>query len=107
MQMAQTGYLLQTTNSTVDGAVLLPANEVNVAAHAWYARYAYFFSLGGKTAAVQAMAPYVFIDADILGISRNQSGFGDALLVIGSNITGGEAMPFAQFAQHLKKPALA
>lgn len=107
MQMLQGGYLLQTTNSTVDGAITIPEKDINVNAHIGYVRYANFFNLGGKTAGVQVMLPYVNIDADILGYNANKSGMGDIMVVLGTNIIGGDALSFSQFLQAKKQLALA
>ena len=107
MQMFQTGYLLQTTNSTIDGNISLPKNTIDVNAHITYLRYAHFFNLGGKTTAVQVMLPYAIIDANFLGKDADQSGFGDLMIVLGGNILGGESLPFKEFITASRKTALA
>ncbi|WP_055092424.1 transporter [Flavobacterium aquidurense] len=107
MQMLQGGYLLQTTNSTIDGAITIPNRDIDINAHIGYVRYANFFNLAGKTAGVQVMLPYVNIDADILGYNANKSGMGDIMVVLGTNIIGGDALSFPQFLQTKKQLALA
>lgn len=107
MQMVQFGYLLQTSNATIDGNLTIPNNEIDVKANIGYIRYASFFDIAGKTAALQIMLPYADINAEILGIEANKSGMGDIMVVVGSNILGGNSMTFPQFIQSPKKTALA
>lgn len=106
MQMLQTGYLLQTTNSTVDGNVTLPNNLVDVNANIGYLRYASFFDFLGKTAGVQVMLPYAAIDANLLGIDADTNGIGDMMFIFGANIFGGDAMNFGKFLQSPKQTAM-
>lgn len=107
MQMFQAGYILRTTNSTLDGDLAFNDNEIDIKANIGYLRYARFFNLGGKTAGVQVMLPYVGIDADILGKQMTQSGFGDFMFILGSNIIGGDALDVKQFSSTPKKTAFA
>lgn len=107
MQLVQAGYVLQSTNSTIDNAVMLPDNSVDVKAHIGFIRYANFFSVGGKTAGFQVMLPYVGIDASILGQQRNNQGIGDMLFVFGTNITGGNSISFLQLLQQSKNTTVA
>jgi hypothetical protein len=107
LQMVQVGYALQTTNSTVDSYITLPSKNINVDVHAGYLRYARFFDFYGRTAAVQVVLPYAGINADILGVSAFNDGFGDATVVIGSNIFGGPSLSMQDFVKTPKQSALA
>lgn len=106
-QMFQAGYIHRTTNSTLDGDIAFDNNTVDIRANVTYLRYARFFNLAGKTAGAQIMLPYVGIDADILGNNFRQSGFGDIMVILGSNIIGGDAMSVEELAKTARKTALA
>ncbi len=106
MQMIQVGYVQQNTNSTVDGDLALPNNDVAVNVNVGYMRYAYFFDIGGKTAGIQAMIPYAGVKANILGFEVQPSGLGDIMLVFGTNITGGDALSFPEFLKTPKRTAI-
>lgn len=106
MQLFQAGYGLQTTNSTVDGAITLPNNSVNIKADFAYLRYAIFFKLFNKISGFQVVVPFVWIDADILGVNKKNSGLGDMSFVFGSAIIGGQPLNLAKFIQTPKTLSL-
>ncbi|WCT14944.1 transporter [Mucilaginibacter jinjuensis] len=107
LQMLQAGYGMQNTNSTVDGAVTIPNKDVKIDVSLYYLRYATFFNFFNKTAGVQLVVPYASIDAKILGVNRKNSGFSDMMVVLGSNIIGGQPLSFAKFLQTPKETIFA
>lgn len=107
LQMLQVGYGRQSTNSTFDGDITLPDKDVNVTANLTYLRYATFLKVFNKTAGIQAVLPYAWIDANILGVKANNSGLGDLMVVIGSSLIGAPAMRFAEFQRSQRVTTLA
>lgn len=107
LQMLQLGYGLQTTNSTIDGDIALPDKNVNVTVNLTYLRYATFFKLFNKTAGVQVVLPYAWIDATILGNEAKKSGFGDMMFVIGTSLVGAPPMTFAEIQRSQRVTTLA
>lgn len=107
MNMLQFSIGTQTTNSTIDGDITLPNKDIDVAATIMYLRYATFFKLFNKTAGVQVVLPYVDINADFFGTKANNSGLGDMIFVLGSNIIGGEPLSFGEYLQTPRKTVFA
>ena len=107
MQLFQVGYGLQSTNTTVDGAITLPDNSVNIKTDFGYLRYAVFFKLFNKLSGFQAVVPFVWIDADVLGVNRKNSGLGDMTFIFGTAIIGGKPLTLRQILQTPKTLGLA
>lgn len=107
MNMLQFSYGRQSNNSTIDGDITLPNKDVDIDATIMYLRYATFFNFFNKTAGIQVVLPYVDINANFFGTKANNSGLGDMIFVIGSNIIGGKPMAFGEYLQTPKETVFA
>jgi hypothetical protein len=83
-------------------------NEKGIHNNIIFTRFASFFSLGGKTAGVNVMLPYTFVDGDIpkLGLKGSNAGFGDISVTIGANIIGAPSLALPEFMKYKKKTIL-
>jgi hypothetical protein len=99
------GYSVSTGSVLVDPS--LPVTNVNASIDRTILGYVHTFALGGRTASVQAVLPYVA--ANLSGDVQEQSmtaqrwGYGDLSLRLGWNLIGDPALTPAQFAR--RKPA--
>ncbi|RPD39139.1 transporter [Chitinophaga barathri] len=83
-------------------------NESGIHNNIVFTRFASFFSVGGKTAGVNVMLPYTFVDGNIpnLGLKGSNAGFGDISVTIGSNIIGAPSLTLPEFVKYKQKTIL-
>lgn len=83
-------------------------NETGIHNNILFTRFTSFFSLGGKTAGVNVMLPYTFVDWNIpkLGIKGSNAGFGDISVTIGANMLGAPSLALPEFMKYKQKTIL-
>ena len=98
-------YGLQRGNVLTDPS--LPISNFEITVHSLAGAYLRTFSLANKLARIQIAIPYVFIlgklQIDGRDTSGSRSGFGDANLRFGINLTGSPALGKAEFSQYTQK----
>ena len=92
-------YTYSNTEATVD--LSLPVEGVSVDAHVPILRYARTFGIAGRTAGIQLIAPYGFINASVDGtrLRTSSHGLGDVSAIFLMNIAGAPALTKREFAQ--------
>jgi hypothetical protein len=92
-------YTYSNTEATVD--LSLPVEGVSVDAHVPILRYARTFGIAGKTAGIQLIAPYGFVNASLDGtkLRTSKHGLGDVGAIFLMNIAGAPALTKREFSQ--------
>lgn len=92
-------YTYSNTEASLD--LSLPVEGVSVDAHVPILRYARTFGIAGKTAGVQLIAPYGFVNARLDGtrLRTSSNGLGDVSAIFLMNIAGAPALTKREFAQ--------